>query len=115
MLPSNLFDLQNQENDGWIASTNAGSVRFHSNRPVIDILGLNSHQLAYAEDSSQALLTLLEEKEVQTYLLFASADSARLVDFLNLDLIKVVERPELSLCDCPSQKSLGIFQKKPIH
>ena len=107
------IELQTQENDGWIASTNAGSVRFHSNRPVIDILGLNSHQLAYAEDSSQALLKLLEEKEVEPAS-FASrfCPTGR---FSQPRLIKVAERPELNLCDCPSQKTLGIFQKKPIH
>ncbi|MGC6509355.1 MAG: hypothetical protein ACON4U_13125 [Myxococcota bacterium] len=105
--------LQAQNQDGWIASTNAGSVRFHSNRPVIDILGLNAHELAHDENPSQRLLELLDINDVQTYLLFASEDSARLVDFLNLELVEVIERPKLSLCECPSQKSLGIFQKRP--
>lgn len=94
----------------WVASMNAGSIRFHSERPVVDLLGLNNHELAFSENKSQTIVEQLRTKGVQHVVLFASQDAVRLVEATGMQELQVLDLGPISICDCPSQQRIGLFE-----
>lgn len=93
--------------DAVIAVNDAGAIRYFSERFVIDMVGLNHKEIALSQLPKQ-----LAWKMADYLALYPSWFKE--YDFSNFQLLKVqkVDPQNYTICDCPSQTTLGIFERK---
>jgi hypothetical protein len=104
-----LGDMDDQTQ--WIASEDAGAIRYFSGRPVLDLIGLNDHELAHSD--SDIWLGVLDSKiqrlSPSQYVLFSGDNADFAVNRYRLKTFRALENKLYSLCDCPQQRKLGIY------
>jgi len=85
---------ENTEPDQWIGATDAGAIRFFSNRNIIDLVGLNNSTVA-----TQGLRAELRARRPRIYAVFRSwlPDVASQGQFR---VLHTVRAPVYTICDC---------------
>jgi hypothetical protein len=89
---------ENTKPDEWIAATDAGAIRFFSDRNVIDLVGLNNSTVA-----TQGLRAELHARRPRIYAVFGSW----LPDITAVGRFRVlhgVRAPVYTICDCDQEE-----------
>jgi arabinofuranosyltransferase len=96
----------NTETDAIIAANDAGAIRFFSQRPVIDLIGLNTHEVL-----SRGPFAILMEKRPRYVVIFPSW-FPQLASNPTMHNIYMVKDDHYTICNC-SQDAMVVYEWRP--
>lgn len=101
---------QHTRPDEYVATMDAGAIRYFSQRPVLDVVGLNNHRVARSHDwPSEAA------RVKPVYVALLPSELPPLSAGMALNPVLVLSRKEYSICNCPLQKTLIVLATSWNH
>lgn len=88
----------------WIASSEAGAIRFHSERPTVDLQGLNDHHVREGH-----LREILTEKRPAYFVTFPSLYPRAITRNPRMELVGTWRAANYTICNCPGQDAISVY------
>jgi len=88
----------------WIASQDAGALRFFSERPLVDLVGLNDHEVLAGRR-----LAVLRRHDVRWFI--ANPYFLKIGSNPRFRPVHMAEAKDYSLCDCPDQHRMFVYEQ----
>ena len=88
----------------WIASQDAGALRFFSDRPLVDLVGLNDHEVLAGHR-----LSVLRRHDVHWFI--ANPYFLKIGSNSRFRPVHAAQAAHYTLCDCPDQQRMVVYEQ----